>query len=481
MIVRASLWALILLVAVSSVSEAANAPRDLAITDITVVDVIGGREVPHRTVLLRGDRIVAVGPSSSAPRSSVRRIDGRGKWLIPGLWDMHMHALTDRRYTYFFPLLIAHGVVSIREMGSNLPPAEIKQIRRDVDSGKLLGPHFAEATFRLLDGPGTKFRTAVELATPEQGRAAVREFRSEGSDFAKPYNLLARDTYLAIVDQARRLGQPVEGHIPFSISAIEAARVGQRSFEHNFGVLISLSRDETALRRTLISGGDSWGHIEARAASSLDEGKAQRLFAEMRRRAVWSCPTISLWRRPMLIGRSDLIRDEPRYRYIPPWMWRDWSRTLDNVMRKNLTLPELRATHFAMLQRLIGKMRRAGIPLLAGTDSGAATAVAGFALHDELVELVQAGLTPIDALRSATILPARFSHQERVAGSVTIGKRADLVLLDADPLADIHNSRHIVSVVRAGRLFDRKALNDLLDRAREAALAAPKPKDIPDD
>jgi hypothetical protein len=394
---------------------------------------------------------------------------------------MHMHALTDHRYTYFFPLLIAHGVTSIREMGSNLPPAEINHIRRDVETGRILGPRFAEATFRLLDGPGTKFRTAVELSTPQQGREAVRQFRSKGADFAKPYNLLSRDTYFAVADEAHRLGQAVEGHIPFSISAIEAARAGQRSFEHNFGVLVSLSRDETSLRSTLLSGGESWGHIEAKAATSYDQAKARQLFAEMRRDGVWSCPTISLWRRPMLIGRSDLIKDEPRYRYVPAWQLRDWNRTLDKVMSKNLTLPELRTTHFAMLQRLIGEMYRAGVPILAGTDSGATTAVAGFALHDELGELVQAGLRPIDVLRSATILPARFTHQGRTAGSVGRGKRADLVLLQADPLKDIGNTRRIAAVVRDGRYFDRATLDRQMEQARQAALTAPKPADMADD
>jgi imidazolonepropionase-like amidohydrolase len=480
MILRAAFSAA-LLVAAPPASKPTGQPPTLAIADVTVVDVIGRRELPHRTVLVRGDRILAIAPASRALPANARRVDGHGKWLIPGLWDMHVHALTDERYAYVFPLLIAHGVTSIREMGSNLPPAEINRIRRDVESGRMLGPNFAEATFRLLDGPGTKFRTAVELATPAEARSAVKQYRSEESDFAKTYNLLARETYLAIVDEAHRLGQPVEGHIPFSVSAIDAARLGQRSFEHNFGVLVSLSRDEASLRRTLVSGSDSWGRVEAKAAATYDESKAQKLFAEMRRHHVWSSPTISFWRRPILIARSSLIKDEPRYRYIPPWEWREWSRNLDNVMSKNLTLPELRTTHFAMLQRLIGEMNRAGIPILAGTDSGATTAVAGFALHDELAELVEAGLKPVDALRSATILPAQFAHQERRAGSITVGKRADLVLLDGDPLADIHNSRRIAAVIRAGHLFDRLALDRLMYDARQAALLAPRPKDVPDD
>jgi cytosine/adenosine deaminase-related metal-dependent hydrolase len=467
----------------TGVSTQAQPPAPTAITNVTIVDVLGGRELAHHTILIRGDRIAEIRAASSDRTlpSNATRIDGRGHWLIPGLWDMHMHALTDHRYTYFFPLLIAHGVTAVREMGSNLPAAEINEIRRDVDSGKLLGPHFAAATFRLLDGPGTKFRNAVVLSTPQQARSVVREQHRNGSDFAKTYNLLPRATYFAVVDEAHRLGEPVEGHIPFSISAFEAARVGQRSFEHNFGVTLALSSDEASLRRALTSGKDTWGHVEARAATSWDEAKAQRLFGEMRRRGVWSCPTIAFYRIPILIGRSAAWAGQERYRYVPQWAFRDWARSIDQQMGPNLTIPELRQSHFATLQRLTREMYHAGIPILAGTDSGAVGGVAGFSLHDELGELVEAGLRPIDALRSATIVPARFAHEERVSGSIGVGKRADLVLLNADPLANINNSRRIAAVIRAGHLYDRTALDALLERARQAAAAATKPADIADD
>ena len=144
MTAHAAVSAILLFCCGTSVSAAGGTPQQLAITDVTVIDVVRGRELPHRTVLIRGDRIIAVrtAPGRRAlPRGGVR-IDGRGKWLIPGLWDMHMHALTDHRYTYFFPLLIAHGVTAVREMGSNLPPAEINQIRGGRRFGETLGTSF---------------------------------------------------------------------------------------------------------------------------------------------------------------------------------------------------------------------------------------------------------------------------------------------------------------------------------------------------
>ena len=469
------------LITLLGVSTPASGAIPLAITDVTVVDVVTGRELPHRTVVVRGDRIAAVAPASRAVPRGVERISGRGQWLIPGLWDMHMHALTDHRYTYFFPLLIAHGVTAVREMGSNLPPAEINRIRLDIASGKLLGPHFAEATFRLLDGPGTKFpRNAAVLATPNEARSVVLNYRRQGADFAKPYNLLGRDTYRAVVNEARRLGQPIEGHIPFSIRAIDAARLGQRSFEHNFGVLLSVSRDEASLRQLLLGGSESWGRIEAKAATSYDEAKAQLLFAEMRRHGVWSCPTISNVHMAIIAGQSPALSGA-QYAYVPPWEARSWASFIDRQMTRNRTIAELRELHFATMQRLIREMHRANVGILAGTDSGAVGTVAGFSLHDELGELVQLGMPPVDALRSATILPARFTHKERTSGSITPGKRADLVLLAGDPLTDIGNTRRITAVMRAGHWFDRDALDRLMEQARKAALAAPKPTDLPND
>ena len=452
---------------------AANAP-DIAITDVTVVDVVAGSELPSRTVVVRGDRILAVRSASQpAPRNAMR-IDGRGRWLIPGLWDMHAHTLTDHRYTYFFPLLLANGVTGIREMGSNLSLEEFARVRRDTNSGAILGPRIGAATPRLLDGPGSTQPTAVLLRTPAEARATLRAFRSAGGDFAKPYNLLSRETYFAIVGEAKKLGMPIEGHIPFAVSVLEAARLGQSTTEHDFDVLVSASRDEMRLRDERSADPAHWVVNESLAATSYDPAKARSLYKRLALLGMWSVPTIAFYRIPILIGDQPSVRQNLRLRYVPSWLVARWSAQLAQA-ELNMTAPQLRPTLFAMRSRIVGEMHRAGMHILAGTDSGAMFAVAGFTLHDELSDLVAAGLTPAQALRAATIEPARFLHRDKIAGSVTAGKEADLVLLDGDPLTSIHNSSRIRAVIARGRLFDRSMLDGLLETARKAAEASPDP------
>jgi cytosine/adenosine deaminase-related metal-dependent hydrolase len=359
----------LLILSVAAPKARAEAKPPLAITNVTVVDVVAGRELPHRTVVIRGDRIAAVVPAAHAIPASALRIDGRGKWLIPGLWDMHMHALTDRRFSYFFPLLLANGVTGIREMGSNLPLDEIARIRRALDSGRMLGPRIGALSPRLLDGPGSNFPTAVVVSSPDEARATLRAFRKAGADFAKPYNLLSRPTYLAVVDEAKKLGMPVEGHVPFSMTALEVARLGQTTIEHDFDILLSASSDEHRLRAALQVDPTHWLLNEGRAAASYDPAKAHVLYLQLARLGVWSCPTVAFYRVPILIGDQPGVTSDPRLAYVPAWQVKRWSAQLAQSAR-NLGASEDRPRHYAMRSRIVREMHLAGVRILAGTDSG---------------------------------------------------------------------------------------------------------------
>jgi hypothetical protein len=217
-----------------------------------------------------------------------------------------------------------------------------------------------------------------------------------------------------------------------------------------------------------------WVVNESLAATSYDPAKARSLYKRLALLGMWSVPTIAFYRIPILIGDQPSVRQNLRLRYVPSWLVARWSAQLAQA-ELNMTTPQLRPTLFAMRSRIVGEMHRAGMHILAGTDSGAMFAVAGFTLHDELSDLVAAGLTPAQALRAATIEPARFLHRDKIAGSVTAGKEADLVLLDGDPLTSIHNSSRIRAVIARGRLFDRSMLDGLLETARKAAEASPDP------
>jgi imidazolonepropionase-like amidohydrolase len=380
---------------------ATPASSTLVFTHVTVIDVARGLPQPDMTVVVEGNRIAALAKSARIPRNA-KIINATGKFLMPGLWDMHAHALTDNRYQYAFPLLIANGVTGIREMGSNLLPEKVNQVRRDVIDGSLLGPRFGALTYQILDGPGTQINTATAVTTPEEARQFVRSYKQLGADFIKPYNLLSREVYSAIVDEGKRLRTPVEGHVPVSMTAEEVSALGQLTIEHNFDVLVSSSTDEVALRKAMRADPRRWPAIEAKAAATFEQIHNVNLNAENRKR---------------------------------------WE----------------------MRSQIVGMMHRAGVRLIAGTDMGAVYVIPGFSIHDELQLMVEAGLSTLTALQSATINPVKFLGKEKDLGTIEKGKLADLILLDANPLENIKNTRRIAAVMVNGRYWPRQTLQTMLD------------------
>ena len=440
-------------------------PSPLVLTHVTVIDVTGAPSQPDTTVIVVGNRIAAVGKTGKVrvPKNA-RVVDASGRFLIPGLWDMHAHALTYHRFGYSFPLLIANGVTGIREMGSDLTVDEVNKVRQDILSGRLLGPRFGALTYKILDGAGTQLINAIAVVTPDEGRQLVRTYKQSGADFIKPYNLLSREVYLAILDEAKKQNIPLEGHIPFSMSAAEVSDLGQLVIEHNFGVLLSCSSNEEELRKQTQSRAVPWPQTEAKAAATFDPQKAKKLFERFVRNGTWSCPTLSFQK---MLPLENSNRFAIASRYVPKAQIDVWQTAYERAERN--ALPQYREIRYEMLSKIIGQMRRAGVGILAGTDTGAFFAVPGFSLHDELEELVKAGLSPIEALRTATLNPATFLHKEKELGTVTKGKLADLVLLDANPLEDISNTKMIDAVVLNGRLLDRRTLDKMLAGVEAAA------------
>ncbi len=442
----------------------------LAITHVNVVDVKRGHIVGDQTVLVRGDRIARVGSTVPVP-SGTRTLDAHGKYLIPGLWDMHVHALFPERLDSMFPMFIANGVLGIRDMGTSMPLADIQRLRQEVASGLRLGPRFAAAG-PLLDGRPKPLRpNFLAITTPEQGRAIVDSLKGDGADFIKVYSWLSRDTFLVIASEANKLKIPVAGHVPFSVSALEASDAGLKSMEHLFGVYLSCSSREDELRAEMLKGGPNLGNrdrirLEAHeAADSYDPAKASRVFAHLQKNGTWQVPTLTaVWANAQ--GFDARVTGDPRLKYIPPSVQQRWSEEA----KSSTNLPSGVAKFYPERLRILGDLHRAGVPVLAGTDEAwyQAYTYAGFSLHDELGLLVRAGFTPAEALQSATIDPARFLHRDRDLGSIEQGKFADLVLLDADPLSDISNMQKINSVIVNGRVLDRKALDSLLADAENA-------------
>lgn len=453
----------------SSLHDRGAAPGVLVIDRVTVIDATGAPAQPGMTVVIEGDRISAIGKSGTlAVDAGARVVDARGKYLIPGLWDVHVH----NSYRSFLPLLLANGVTGVRDMGGS--PAEFDRLKEwlgEIGSGSLPGPRVIAAGV-IVDGPAGKGRPdSMHVSTAAEAREAVGELAARGADFIKVYTLLPREAYFAIADETKRRGMIFAGHVPADISAVEASDAGQQTLEHLFGVLPLCSRKEAELlgrMRASIAGSPTPVFIseelraQALAIDSYDRRKAAALFARFARNGTWQSPTLVGFRNLADAPSAAFDRDV-RLKYIPVERRESWVRQRA-YLQKHIA-PEYWANRHRLLKKqleMVGAMHRAGVGILAGTDTASFYVYPGFSLHDELGMLVNAGLTPMEALQAATRNPARYLGKTDSFGTIERGKIADLVLLDASPLKDIGNTKRIAAVVAGGKLLDRAELDRML-------------------
>ncbi len=448
--------------------------QTLVIQHSTVIDLVSAKPLKDYSVVIQNGRILAVARKIKPP-AGAQVIDAKGKFLIPGLWDMHMHLGLPES---FLPMLTANGITGIREMFTGLPLPLIQQYRARADV-----PHIVASGF--LDGPlmlnaGNPPPGAFAVGTAEQARIAVDLIKQSGYDFIKVYSDLPREAYFAISQEARAIGIPFAGHVPESVSPLEAAEAGQRSQEHLLNIMLACSTNEEALRQERLRVMNSTElSVEARLRilgfpdpqglfDTYDKEKATRLFAAFVRNGTWQTPTLALLEG---FGYGDKLVNDPSFHYMPE-SWRKTAHPRDKPYMQDLSPQELeqwmeRARKLlTRYQQLVGDMHRAGVKFLAGTDTGLTNPVIpGVGLHHELALLVDSGLTPLEALATATKNPAQYFGVLNQLGTIEAGKIADLVLLDANPLRDIHNTQKIRAVVMRGRYFSRADLDAMLARA----------------
>ena len=377
-----------------------------------VVDGTGRATLEDAIVLVRDGRIDSVGPRAEIeiPPGALR-IDVRGKTILPGLWDMHTHVTQ----VEWGPVYLAAGVTTVRDMGNELEL--ITALRDAISSGSALGPRLLLAG--LVDGGGPNAFGTVAAAAPEEGRAVVRRYRDLGFQQVKLYNLLEPDVVAAIADEAHRSGMTVTGHVPAAMTLHQAVEAGMDHIAH------LAVRDEPGSEELL------------------------RTVRFLREHGTVVDPTLS-WGE--LLGHSistPIASFQPGFPKIPSPL----RRLFDSAGNADVEPAAARARVERGL-RIVGELHRAGVPIVAGTDEG----IPGHSLHREIELYVEAGLTPLEALQTATIVPARAMELEKELGTVEGGKRADLVVLDADPLERISNIRSVRFVVTDGRMYDSAAL-----------------------
>jgi imidazolonepropionase-like amidohydrolase len=426
-------------------------------------------------VVIEGARITSVSIGTAAavnPAKNARVIDASGHFLIPGLWDMHVHTAFGDWFPggrdIILPLFIANGVTGVRDMGGDVPV--LLAWRKQIAAADIVGPRMM-ISGPMLDAPlptgRLRFPSSVEVTTPANAAAAVDSLKAQGVDFIKVQSVISHDAYLAAAAEAHKIGIPIVGHVPDKVRIGEVIAAGQKSIEHLMGSFEGCSSEEERF-----IGGQ--GNLKL-LLTTVDQKKCDALIAKLAQTRTWECPTLAWQRGGTFLDQRDLKHD-PLDKFVPAY-WRDvtWKRFFDEMMPDLRRDPlELRREYFARNLQMVDAQHRAGVPFLAGTDTAPAIYVLpGFSLHDELANFVEAGFSPMEALQTATSNPAKFFDMDSTSGSIEPGKIADVVLLNANPLADIHNTRKIEAVIANGRFYDRAALDLLLSQAQSAAKRAP--------
>ena len=430
----------------------------VVVRDVAVVDPEG--IAPARaTLVMEGGVITAIEPGNvSVDLDGATEIDGRGLFAMPGLMDAHVHAHRDGREAWHYPLFLAHGVTRVRDAGTHLGAALAMRKPGGRDPS---GPSVRWGS-PPLDGTPPVLSFALGAETPAAGQELVRMAKREGFDFVKVYDRLSPAVYRAILDEARDIGIAVEGHVPLSSSPMDAVAGGQRAIDHL-----------TLVLESCIPGALDWTHAHSDADSlalltdgwiaaalvRYDTATCNALFERFVEAGTWHIPTLVQMRGAFALDDPAVV-DSPDIALVPAGVRKEWAD-----YRANAKPDELRAgkaVYMRMLQ-LVGDMHRAGVRLLAGTDASTeAFVVPGASLHDELALFVAAGLTPLEALRTATTDAARYAGDDPARIGFRTGAPADLVLLTADPRRDIRNTRAIAWVIQRGVAYDRAALDAMV-------------------
>ena len=468
------LLTVVLLAALAACGD--SAPTGTAITNVTVIDAVNGvRE--YQTVIFDGDEIIAI-QSADVEIAVEEIVDGSGKFLIPGLWDFHVHLTYDDRFTESMPaLFLSYGITSVRDTGGLmhkvLPVVEEMRADNAIAPRVFFAGPLLDGNFVVYDGDGRP-EIGVQNQTPDDARKTIAALKEQGVDFIKIYEMVSPAVFEAMVEAANELDLPIDSHVPLSMRASTAGPLVD-SIEHLRNVEMDCASNspelhETRLERLKNAEGLSGADLRS-SLHTLQRLPSIRNYDERR------CDqTLEALSSTMQVPTLRLVSMS----YDPPYLRDDWQDALSRlpqaaaepwqeftIERATNTPVNIDTTFADWGLFLTGRAHAAGVPIGAGTDTPIAFAVPGYSLHSELEFLVRAGLSPLEALQSATVRPAEYFSLQGEMGSIDVGKRADMVLLDANPLDDISNTKSIAGVVTKGRWLSNEALGALNQPARE--------------
>ncbi len=450
--------------------------QTIFIKNTNIIDVETGKVVSNKHIIIKDGIISQIANGTKIFKIKTDTIiDGKGKYLMPGLWDMHTHVWNDAST---FPLLIANGITGIRGMFESM--YSVNKWREDISKGRITGPLLFVAG-PIVDGPKPIWPGSVAVSNEAEGRQAVDSLKYKLKvDFIKTYSLLSYNSYMAIADECKKQNIVFAGHVPNEVSVVEAANAGQKSQEHLYGMM-EIASDSSdywfAYQKGTVK--DSlWKERSTRKAflfRTYNESKLKAALKKIKKTNTYICPTLTVNRGVANINDTALLNDR-RMEYMGAFMKNNWD------YRKDFRFKNRTDTDFAQAKREYGLKLKitklvydAGIPILAGTDFPNPHCYIGFGLHDELKLLVKAGLAPSSALQTATINPAKYFGIENTEGSVSVNKNANLVLLSKNPLLDIANTESIEMVFIKGKPFTKNQLQGLLDGVKKMLAGVNEP------
>jgi imidazolonepropionase-like amidohydrolase len=472
---RLKLVVVLALVTVAAYSGAVTGSSRFALVHVSVIDVVKGVIIPDQTVLISGERIVGIGHSSRGnPPRGYTAIDVTGKYLVPGFWDSHVHLAglsADPAWSkqLLVPLLVAHGITGVRDMGGDL--AVLKSWRGEIRADVTLGPEIVAAGLMLNDQAFD--RNVRVISSPNDVEASIVALKKQGADFVKVMSGLSAESFNAIMKSAKKHHLTVSGHVPPSVSLQQASESGMRTVEHILygGFQLGASDDEPRLRERLVAAFQTGrildiGRVLDDAERTYNPQRANSLWLELKKNGTAVTPTLVSVQ--TLANMDRVLEPGPYSQYIPQYLLTDWSRQKAQA-RSSIEKLAWYKKELGRELKIVGELQRAGVLLLAGSDSLDPYDLPGESLHRELELMVQAGLTPNEALQTATLNPAIVLGRLNDLGNIAAGKMADLVVLDANPLEQISNTRRIYGVFLRGKFLNRSQLDGMLETVRRRA------------
>lgn len=454
---------------------------NLMILDVTIIDPVDGA-TPHQDVLIGNNVIAAIGDRGSiATFAPVETLDGTDKFLMPALWDAHVHLTFNPQIgSAALPLFIANGITRVRDTGGKLDQMIAVRERAAALGAAAPAIYFSgplvDGQPQVYDGTPARFPDiSVGIETEEEAVAEVDRLADAGAHFIKTYEMLKPEVFRALVTRATERGLPVTSHVPLSMTVTDVARAGVRGMEHlrNIGLSCAGNATELLEQRTVMlhegrkqEGSTLRSSIHAtqrpEAFAAQDDTTCNMVIQALAVNHVFQTPTLALNTRGAL---RPFLRPEWQIEagHLPNEVFAAWKAAVE--IAKTSPVSQAYAAFSDWSLAMVARLHEANVPIMAGTDTPIGFLTPGFSLHLEMETLVRAGLSPLEALASATIRPAEFFGLENKMGRVAVGQSADLILLRQNPLDDIANSRTVDTVITRGEILDRAALSSLLDEA----------------